>query len=142
MTYLVFYEGLMMTPRDQPILDGYRLVQTLGMQDRVLVATDESEARVAHQLRTERIDTVVAEILDDSLDLPPLPLWQRQIEVARSKYLVKTVVTARPEIVLYAIEHGMMTLYFAHPSYSGPAIRPQVGNRTWEQLVEELEARP
>jgi hypothetical protein len=35
----------------------------------------------------------------------------------------------------------MVGLLFAHPGFGRPPQRPEQGSRTWEGLVQELEAR-
>jgi hypothetical protein len=139
---LCFYEGVLQTHKDQPILDGFRLVQALGISHRVIVATSGSAARVDHQLRTERLQAIIAEIVDEKADLPPLPLWSRQIESIRSRYPVSMVISADPMVIQWVVERGVVGLFFAHPGFGRPMQRPEQGNRTWERLLEELEARP
>jgi hypothetical protein len=141
-TILVFYEGVLQTRRDQPILDGFRLVQSLCMGNRVILATSGTKERVDHQLRTERLQDFIAEIIDNTVDLPPVPLWRRQAELARSRHPISIILASDPMIVEWAVEHGVAGLFFAHPGFSSPAYRPDQGNRTWEDLVAEMEARP
>jgi hypothetical protein len=141
MTILVSYEGVLMNHKDQPIMDGFLLVQSLAEKNRIVLATSGSRARVEHQLRTERMADQVAEVIDKTVHLDPLPLWERQIELARSYWTVGMIITADPLISEYAIEHGIVSLFFAHPGFSKPAQRPVQGNRTWEQLTEELDRR-
>jgi hypothetical protein len=140
-TVCVFYEGVLQTPRNQPILTGFLLVASLAQGNRVVLATSGSSERVDHQMRTEKLQDKIAEIVDSSLDLPPLPLWQRQIEVLRSRHPVTMVLTAEPFVAEWVLSKGMTSLFFAHPGFSRPAIRPVQGNRDWESLVQELEAR-
>jgi hypothetical protein len=140
-TLLVQYEGVLQTDRDQPILDGFLLVQSLALGMRLVIATSATEARVAHQLRTEKLTDKIAEVIDRSVDLRPLPLWQRQIEVARTRYPVTMVLTARPEVAEWVVGHGITSLFFAHPGFSRPALRPDIGNRKWSSLVTEMEGR-
>lgn len=141
MTYLVFYEGVLMAPRETPILQGFQLVQSLTLGNRIVLVTSGSRARVDHQLRTERLQDKIADVIDETVALSPIPLWQRQIEAARSRWPVAYIVTAEPEIAQYAVEHGMVGLFFAHPGFSRPAQRPEIGNRSWESLTAELAAR-
>jgi hypothetical protein len=140
-TYLAFYEGFLVNKHQEPILASWQMIQILGERNRVVLATSDSRERVEHQLKTERVYQAVTEVIDKTVELSPLPLWQRQIEVARSRYLVTTIIAADPEIAQYAIEHGIVVLFYAHPSFSQPAIRPQVGSRKWESLIEELDSR-
>lgn len=140
--FLAFYEGLLVNRHEEPILDGYRMIQIFGEHNRVVVATSGTAERVEHQMKTEKVLSLVAEVIDESVDLPPLPLWERQIEVVRSRYPISHILTANPEIAQYAVEHGIVSLFYAHPSFSQPAIRPQIGNRSWENLLVELDARP
>lgn len=141
MTCLVFYEGVLMSSQDRPILFGFQLVQSLAASHRIVVLTDGLADRVEHQMRTERLQDHVAEIIDQTVALEPIPLWQRQIEMARSRWAVSFILTSDPRIAEYAIQHGMVSLYFAHPGFSVPAMRPEVGNRNWEELIEELDKR-
>lgn len=141
MTILVFYEGVLQSDKDQPILDGFRLVASLAATQRVVLVTRGTEERVEHQLRTERIRDRIADIIDHTVELDPIPLWKRQIEVARSRWPVAMVLTGHPEVAEYAVSHGLVSLFFAHPGFSKPAQRPEQGNRTWEQLTEELDRR-
>lgn len=141
MTYLVSYEGVLMNSKDQPIMDGFLLVQTLALGNRIVLTTSGSRARVDHQLRTERLTDKIADVIDESVDLAPQALWKRQIEVARSRWPVSVILTADPQVSEYAIEHGIVSLFFAHPGFSKPAQRPEQGNRTWETLMSELDAR-
>lgn len=141
-TILAFYEGVLQQPgKDQPLIDGFRLVQTLALGNRIVLVTSGSTERVEHQLRTERLLDSVAEIIDNSVALEPLPLWTRQIEVARSRWSVSMVLTGDPAVAQYTVERGLVTLFFAHPGFSKPAQRPEQGNRTWEQLTDELDQR-
>jgi len=140
MTYLVQYEGVLMHD-ETPIMQGFQLIQSLAMANRLVLMTSGTEERVQHQLRTERLQDQVAEVIDSSVGLPPLPLWQRQIEVARSRSPLTYLVTSQPHIAEYAVEHGLVSLFFAHPGFSRPARRPEQGNRDWESLVGELTAR-
>ena len=140
MTYLVQYEGVLYN-NDSPILQGFQLIQSLSGVNRIVLMTSGNRARVEHQLRTERLQDRIADIVDESVALPPLPLWRRQVEWARSQYPVAYVLTAQPEIAEYAVEHDMIGLFFAHPGFSRPAQRPEQGNRSWEELVAELQAR-
>lgn len=140
-TILVFYEGVLQSSRDQPILDGFRLVGSLAIANRVVLVTSGSAERVEHQLKTERLQGQIADIIDRTITLDPIPLWQRQIEVARARWPVSTVITSQPEIAEYAVSHGLVSLFFAHPGFSKPAQRPEQGNRTWEELTDELDRR-
>jgi len=141
MTYLVFYENVLMNHHEQPIMQGFQLIQSLAGANRIVLATTGSRARVEHQLRTERLQDAIAEVIDESDGLSPMPLWQRQIEVARSRYPVAYIITPQPEVAEYAVDHGLVSLFFAHPGFSRPAQRPEQGNRDWESLVGELQAR-
>jgi hypothetical protein len=141
MTVLAFCEGVLFSSKDQPIIDGFRLVQGLALGSRVVLVTSGSAERVEHQLRTERLMDDVADIIDRTVALEPLPLWARQIEVARSRWAVAMILTADPQIAQYAVERGVVTLFFAHPGFSVPAQRPETGNRSWEQLTKELDRR-
>lgn len=141
MTYLVQYEGVLMNQHEQPIMQGFQLIQSLASANRIVLATAGTRARVDHQLRTERLQDAIAEIIDSEVDLAPLPLWQRQIETARSRYPVAYVITPDPAVAEYVVEHGMVSLFFAHPGFSRPAQRPEQGNRDWDSLVAELSAR-
>jgi hypothetical protein len=142
MTALVFYEGVLQSSKNQPIMDGFRLVQALvGGGMRLVIATSGTEARVEHQLRTERLMDWISEIIDKEAALEPLPLWARQIEVARSRYPVSMVITGDADIARFAVERGLVTLFFSHPGFSQPAQRPEQGNRSWEQLIDELDRR-
>lgn len=141
MTILVFNEGVLQSSKDQPILDGFRLVGALALSQRVVLVTSGPAERVEHQLRAERLKDDVADILDHTVALDPLPLWRRQIEVARARWPVSTVLTAQPEIATFAVDHGLVSLFFAHPGFSQPAQRPEQGNRTWEELTHELDRR-
>lgn len=139
---LVFYEGVLQNRRQQPILAGFQLVHALAMTgQRILVATSGTTERVEHQLRTERLQDRIADVIDNSVALEPHPLWRRQIEVARSRGPLEGILTDDPKIVEYAVEHGVLGLLFAHPGFARPAQRPEIGNRNWEDLVAELEAR-
>lgn len=140
-TVLAFYEGVLMTDKDQPILDGFRLVGSLATTNRVVLVTSGSAVRVEHQLRTERIQDQIADIIDSATSLEPLPLWRRQIEVARARWPVSMVLTGEPKIAEYCVAHGLVSLFFAHPGFSKPAQRPEQGNRTWEELTDELARR-
>lgn len=142
MTILVFYEGVLQTRRDQPILDGFRLVQSLCQGNRVILATSNTKARVEHQLRTERLQDLIADIVDKEVDLPPMPLWERQIEWVRSKFPISMILSADPSIIEWTADHLMVGLFFSHPGFSHPALRPEQGQRSWESLLTELEARP
>lgn len=141
MTILVFNEGVLQSSKNQPIIDGFRLVQMLAHTQRVVLVTSGPKELVEHQLKTERLLDDIADIIDKSVALEPLPLWARQIEVARSRWAVSMVVTADPQVAKYTVERGVVTLFFAHPGFSIPAQRPETGNRSWEQLTEELDRR-
>lgn len=140
MTYLVQYEGVLYTG-STPILQGFQLVQSLAMANRIVIMTSGSRARIEHQLRTERLQDQIADVIDETAHLPPLPLWRRQIEHARNQFPVAYIVTSDPAIAEFAVENGMVGLFFSHPGYSRPAQRPEQGNRSWESLVAELDAR-
>ena len=107
----------------------------------MLLATTETTPSMERRLRTEGILDNTAIILDNSLDLPPLPLWQRQIEVARVENPTLAVVTDDPAVVEWTLEAGVVALLFAHPGHSGPPRRPQQGSRSWASLLDELGAR-
>jgi hypothetical protein len=142
MTILVFYEGVLQVPaKDQPIIDGFRLVQSLADRNRIVLATAGSRERVEHQLRTERLSDYVADVIDSTVNLPPLDLWKRQIEVARSQWSVSWILTGDPKIAEYAVEHGIVCLFFAHPGFSAPPMRPEQGSRSWDELTAELDRR-
>lgn len=140
-TCLCFYEGVLRDARDRPIMEGFRLAQTLAGGTRLVVATSGTREAVERDLRTEHLLDQIVDVLDKTQGLPPTPLWQRQIEVARHRAPITWLVSADPDVVEWAVEHGVLSLFFAHPRLSGPARRPETGNRSWEQLVEELEAR-
>ena len=140
-TIAVAYEGVLQTHKNQPILTGFLLIGSLAQSNRVVLFTSGSKDRVEHQMRTEKLQDKIAEIVDESLDLPPLPLWQRQLEVLRTRHPVTMVITAEPQLAQWVVEKGMTSLFFAHPGFSRPAQRPVQGNRNWENLMEELEAR-
>jgi len=140
-TVLVSYEGVLMNWKEQPIRDGFLLAHSLMAGNRLVICTSGTKERVEHQLRTERLQDAISEVIDRSVHMDPLPLWQRQIELARSYWPVSMVLTADPEVAEYAVEHGLVSLFFAHPGFSHPAQRPEQGNRSWEQLTEELDLR-
>ena len=71
-----------------------------------------------------------------------VPLWRRQIEIVRSKGWVELVVSADPVVIQWVLDQNMTGLLFSHPVHVGPTRRPQQGNRSWEELVVELGARP
>lgn len=142
MTVLVFYEGVLQARnKDRPIIDGYRLLRSLSDHMRIVVATSGNKDRVEHQLKVERLTDAVAVVVDESVALEPLPLWHRQIEKARSEYPLSYVVSADPAVIEWVVEHGMIGLLFAHPKHAGPHQRPIHGTKTWDALVDELEAR-
>lgn len=141
MTVLLAYEGVLQSHKHQPILDGFLLAHSLAAGHRLVVLTSGSKERVEHQLRTERLMDQVAEIVDETAGLKPLPLWQRQIEKVRSEYAVSLVVSADPEVIQWVVEQGVIGLFFAHPGFSRPAQRPIQGTRNWDALVAEVEAR-
>jgi hypothetical protein len=140
-TTLIAYEGVLMNWKEQPIRDGFLLAHSLVTGNRLVIMTSGTRERVDHQLRTERLQEAVAEVIDNSVALEPLPLWQRQIELARSYWPVSMIITAQPEVAEYAVEQGVVSLFFAHPGFSHPAQRPEQGNRSWEQLTAELDQR-
>lgn len=131
----------MLASRDRPILEGFRLVQSLCLSSRVIVVTSGKKSRVEYQLRTEGITDQIADIYDETLALAPLPLWERQIEVVRSRYPVDYVVSADPDIIEWCLEHDLNALLFAHRGFSRPTQRPGQGHRSWESLRKELDAR-
>ena len=141
MTILVFNEGVLQSSKGQPIIDGFRLVQMLAQTQRVVLVTSGSKELVEHQLRTERLLDNIADIMDNDVALAPLPLWCRQIEVARARWSVSLILTADPQVAKFAVERGVVTLFFSHPGFSIPAQRPETGNRSWEELTEELDRR-
>ena len=141
MTALVYDTGVLWTHKEQPILQGFLLVQSLAQGNRVIVATAGKRERMDHQLRTERLQDLIADVVDNSVALNGLPLWQRQLESVRSQYPLDYVVTADPVIAQHAVAHGVACLFFAHPGFSRPAMRPDISNRAWNELVEEVESR-
>lgn len=142
MAALIFAEGVLWASSDRPILEGFRLVGVVGTTERLVVCTSGPEARLMHQLRTERLQDLVDVILDETEDLPPHPLWKRQFEVARSQGPLSMVITSELERFDWAVEHGIPGLLFAHPRFAAPPRRPEVGARNWEDVLEEVEARP
>lgn len=141
-TILAFYEGVLEShKKGRPIMDGQMLLHSLAEGNRLVVATSGGEDRVFHQLKIARLDNKVVEIIDKRVALNPMPLWQRQIESARSKWTVTIVLAADPDIIEYAVEHGVVGLYFAHPGFSRPAQRPDQSKRAWTELTQEMEAR-
>ena len=140
-TILCFYEGVMSTG-NRPIFDGQLLVTGMSENNRLVMATSGTADRIDHEMKKIRgLSQRVVEIMDKTLDLPPLTLWQRQIEMARSKWTVSMVLASDPAIIEYAVEHGVVGLFFAHPGFSRPAQRPDQSQRGWKALVNELEAR-
>lgn len=139
---LVFREGVLQSRRgDRPISEGFEIVYGLSMVHRLIIATEKTTELVQHQLRNERLSVTIADVVDQSLDLPPLPLWQRQIEYVRAGLPTLMVLSDDPEVVEWTLVNRMTAMLFSHPAHSGAALRPQHGNRRWETLVEELEAR-
>jgi len=141
-TALVFYEGVMQGSRNRPIMEGFRLAQTLAMSNRLFIATSGRRDKVERELRTERIQDQIVDVLDETDALPPLLLWQRQIEVVLHRGPLSYLVAADPQIVEWAVQHGVLSLVFAHPRLNGPPRRPDAGNRSWERLLAELDVRP
>lgn len=139
---LVFREGILRTRRgDRPLRAGFEIVHSLALSNRVIIATSETAELVQDQLRAERLSVTVADVVDKTLALPPLPLWQRQIEYVRTGLPTLMVITDDPDVVEWTLTQRMTAMLFAHPSHAGPALRPAQGNRRWTELVEELEAR-
>lgn len=141
MTALIYDTGVLWTRKDQPILQGFLLVQSLAQGNRVIVATSGKRERMDHQLRTERLQDLIADVVDESVALAGVPLWSRQLEVVRSRYPLDYIVTADPAIAQHSVAHGVASLFFAHPGFSRPAMRPDISNRSWNELVEEVESR-
>lgn len=142
MNILMFYEEVLMAPSERPILNGFLLAHTLVAQNRLLIATSGTEEKINHQLRTERLQGQIAEIIDNSVDLPKVPLWRRQIEIARSRGGLDMVITPDPLVMQWLLEQNVLGMLFSHPVHVGKARRPQQGNRSWDELIEEMEARP
>lgn len=142
MSVLVLAEGVLWASRDRPILEGFQLMHLIGQSERLIFCTSGTEARMLHQLRTERLADFIDSILDKTVDLPPLPLWQRQIEVARSRGHVSMVICSNPTVFDWSLEHGMPAMLFGHPKFAAPPRRPDQASRSWEELLEEMEARP
>lgn len=142
MAVLIQGENVLWASKDRPLIEGFRLVQAIGQVERVILSTNYPEQRVMHQLRTERVSDVVAEVMDDRYDLPPHPLWKRHIEMAQSKYGLSMVVTGSPKVMSWATDRRITSLLFAHPKFAHTALRPEQGDRDWMELMEELEARP
>lgn len=142
MNIIVMYEGVLRSSTDRPIMDGFLLVQSLAAANRVFIATSGPSEFVAHHLRTERLQDLITDIVDSTSDLPPLPLWQRQIEVLRHEQGATMVVAADPAVVEWAVSRRMVGVLFAHPGFSRPPLRPEQGSRSWESLLQEMEARP
>ncbi len=141
MNIVVCYEGVLMARKDRPILQGFLLVHSLCQANRVSIITEATEERVNHQLKTEKLQGQIAKVVDSSVALEPIPLWQRQIELLRSEQAVDMVVTADPAVAHWCVVRGVNSLFYAHPGFNRPPQRPEIGNRSWDELLQELEHR-
>jgi hypothetical protein len=141
-TILAYEHGLLWSHKDRPILAGFQLLHNMCLGNRVIVATNNSREALERKLRTERLQDLIADVVDETVSLPPLPIWKRQFELIRSQYSLSMVLTADPEIVSHAIEEMVPSLFFSHPGFAESAKLPVVGARNWENILEELEIRP
>lgn len=141
MTVLVSYEDILWSPRrNSAITEGENLLRTLLIGKRVVLLTELDRARVEHHMMVSGI-TMVADIVDKSVEIPDQPLRYRQIEIERAKGSVEMVVTPDPAVAEWVVRHGMLALFFAHPSYAEPMRRPEAKNKSWDDLVQAVEER-
>lgn len=136
---LVSYEGVLFdTRRSRGIHHGYRLVQSLALSNRVVLMTSGTEASVSHQMRTEGLLSSISDVIDVSVDLPPMELWKRQMEVAVSRAAVDTVLSGDPDVVEWGSDHGLVSLLYVHPRHANPVVRLSNGGRKWSEVLDEL----
>ena len=141
MTVLVAYEDILWSPRrNAAITEGENLLRTLLIGKRVVLLTELDRARVEHHMMVSGF-TTVADIVDRSVEIPDQPLRYRQIEVERARGAVEFVVTPDPAVAEWVVQHGILALFFAHPSYAEPMRRPEGGAKPWDDLVKAVEER-
>lgn len=141
MTILFTYEDIIYNPRrNAGISEGEHFLRTLLIGNRVVLLSEAPRARVEHHLKVQGI-TEVADIVDNSVEIPDQPLRYRQIEVERAKGAVSYVVTPDPAVAEWIIYQGLPALFFAHPKFSEPGRRPERGAKTWDHLVKAVEDR-
>lgn len=141
MTVLLTYEDILWSPRrNAAITEGEDFLRTLLLGKRVVILTELDRARVEHHLMVSGF-TTVADIVDKSVEIPDQPLRYRQIEVERAKGPVEFVVTPDPAVAEWVVRHGVLAVFFAHPSYAEPMRRPERGAKPWDDLVRAVEDR-
>ena len=141
MTVLVSYEDVLFSlRRNAAITEGENFLRTLLIGKRVVLLTELDRARVEHHMMVSGI-TTYADIVDRSVEIPDQPLRYRQIEIERAKGAVEMVVTPDPAVAEWVVQHGMLALFFAHPSYAEPMRRPESRNKAWDDLVKAVEDR-
>ena len=141
MTVLVAYEDVLWSPRrNAAITEGEYLLRSLLFSKRVVILTELERSRVEHHMMVSNF-TTVADIVDKSVEIPDQPLRYRQIEVERAKGAVEFVVTPDPAVAEWVVRHGILALFFAHPSVAEPMRRPEGGAKPWADLVKAVEDR-
>lgn len=115
-------------------------MRNLIVGNRVVLLSEAPRASVEHHLAVQGI-TQIADIVDNSVEIPDQPLRYRQIEVERAKGPVQFVVTPDPAVAEWTVQQGIVALFFAHPSFSEPMRRPEGGQKPWDDLVKAVEDR-
>lgn len=141
MTVLVQFEHVV-TAADipRPIQAGKHLLLVLLETQRVVLLTAGRRSAAERFLLTEGLRGV-ADIVDSSVALPDVPLYERQIELVLSRGPVDFLLAGDPALVSWAVGRGLTTLLFSSPVSSTLRLRPERGNQSWDELVAVLDAR-
>lgn len=141
MHILIELDGVLMGRlNDEPIIPGILLTGQLSAYNQISFFTS-MEPKAAHQWLDVNGIVDFDNLYDSSCALVGEDLKQRQILVARSRGSVELVITADPNVWVYAFDQGIPAMMFGVPSYLRPEFRPDAPKkiRSWDKIEEAIQ---
>jgi hypothetical protein len=133
---LVDADSVIRTVTQQPIRTGIEMVGALSGFNNVTFITHSQKEDLARWLDVHKI-VDFDNIIDKSAALLGQVIYERQIQLARTRGNVDLVVTGNPLVWVYAFEQGIPSVMFGSPEYSRVEFRPDAPKkvRSWDDIV-------
>jgi hypothetical protein len=139
MQILVELEGVLMGHRGEPIRTGILMHASLASVNRMTLLTEMSEREAIDWMNANKV-VDVDETIGSSFYLADEPLFERQLNHARSKGAIDLLVTNNPEHWAIAFDKGIPSVMFGVPSYTRAEHRPDAPKavRAWSQIEDAV----
>lgn len=140
MHILVDLDGTLRGPRnDEPITQAIQVIGALSAWNQISLITEMTKPEAEQWLNQNKV-VDFDHIYDRSYYLEGDVLKFRQITHARAKGRVDLVITADPNVWVFAFDQGIPAIMFGMPDYLRAEFRPDAPKqvRAWDDIVNAI----